>query len=116
MALTVKQRGVLKGIIVGATITFVVIVGAILAGPMLLSPEATAGNASPLRCGQTLLSRSGWGYPLVRWHDTDSSLRRISTAAGSLTAQKPRTFCNPHFKTRWNRRFWRCWCIWRGQF
>ena len=44
MGLTVKQRGVLKGIIVGATITLVVIVGAILAGPMVLSPEATVGE------------------------------------------------------------------------
>ena len=44
MALTVKQRGVLKGIIVGATITFVVIVGAIVARPMVLSPEATVGE------------------------------------------------------------------------
>jgi len=44
MALTVKQRGVLKGIIPGAAITFVVIVGAILAGPIALSPEASAGE------------------------------------------------------------------------
>ena len=41
MALTVKQRGVLKGITIGAAITVAVIVGAILAGPMVLSPEAT---------------------------------------------------------------------------
>jgi hypothetical protein len=39
-----KQRGVLRGIIAGATVTFVVIVGAILAGPMMLSPEATTGD------------------------------------------------------------------------
>ena len=44
MALTVKQRGVLKGIIFGATMTFVVIVGAILARPMVLSSEATVGE------------------------------------------------------------------------
>ena len=44
MALTVKQRGVLKGIIPGAAITFVVIVGAILASPIALSPEASAGE------------------------------------------------------------------------
>ena len=44
MALTVKQRGVLKGIIAGAAITFVVIVGAILMGPIALSPEASAGE------------------------------------------------------------------------
>ena len=44
MALTVKQRGVLKGIIIGAAITVVVIVGAILAGPMVLSPEATVAE------------------------------------------------------------------------
>ena len=44
MALNVKQRGVLKGIIAGAAITFVVIVGAILVGPMALSPEASAGE------------------------------------------------------------------------
>jgi len=41
MALTVKQRGVLKGISIGAAITVAVIVGAILSGPMVLSPEAT---------------------------------------------------------------------------
>ena len=41
MALTVKQRGVLKGISIGAAITVAVIVGAILAAPMVLSPEAT---------------------------------------------------------------------------
>ena len=41
---TAKQRGVLKGIIAGVAITLVVIVGAILAGPMLLSPEATDGE------------------------------------------------------------------------
>lgn len=40
MGLTIKQRGVLSGIIVGATITVIVIVCAILVGPMLLSPEA----------------------------------------------------------------------------
>ena len=44
MALTVKQRGVLKGMIAGAAISFVVIVGAILIGPMPLSPEASAGE------------------------------------------------------------------------
>jgi hypothetical protein len=44
LALTVKQRGVLKGIIFRATMTFVVIVGAILARPMVLSPEATVGE------------------------------------------------------------------------
>ena len=44
MDLTAKQRGVLSGIIAGATVTFVVIVGAMLAGPMMLSPEATAGD------------------------------------------------------------------------
>jgi uncharacterized membrane protein YecN with MAPEG domain len=44
LTLTVKQRRVLKGIIVGATITFVVIVGAISAGPRLLSSEATVGE------------------------------------------------------------------------
>jgi hypothetical protein len=44
MALIAEQRGVLKGIIFGATITVVVIVGAILARPMLLSPDATVGE------------------------------------------------------------------------
>jgi uncharacterized membrane protein YecN with MAPEG domain len=44
MALTTKQRGVLKGIIPGAAITLVVIVGAVLLGPMALSPEASAGE------------------------------------------------------------------------
>jgi len=44
MAVTVKQRGVLKGIVAGAAITFVVMVGAILVGPTALSPEASAGE------------------------------------------------------------------------
>jgi hypothetical protein len=44
MALTVKQRGVLKGIIAGAAITLVVILGAILVGPMALPAEASAGE------------------------------------------------------------------------
>ena len=44
MTLTVKQRGVLKGIIAGAAITLIVIVGAILVGPMALSPEASPGE------------------------------------------------------------------------
>jgi len=39
--LSVKQRGVLKGMGVGAAIALVVIPGAILAGPLLLSPAAT---------------------------------------------------------------------------
>ena len=42
MVLTVKQHGVLKGIIAGAAITFVVIVGAILFGPN----AAIAGSLS----------------------------------------------------------------------
>jgi uncharacterized membrane protein YecN with MAPEG domain len=41
MPLTVKQRGVLKGMAVGAAIALVAIFGAILAGPIMLSPEAT---------------------------------------------------------------------------
>ena len=44
MALTVKQRGVLKGVIAGAAITLIVILGAVLAGPVALSPEASAGE------------------------------------------------------------------------
>ena len=44
MSLTIKQQGVLKGIIIGAAVTVVVIVGAILAGPDLLSPEASVGE------------------------------------------------------------------------
>ena len=44
MALSDKQRGVLKGIIAGAAITVVVIVGAILAAPMAVSAEASAGE------------------------------------------------------------------------
>jgi hypothetical protein len=43
-ALTVKQRGVLKGIVAGLVITFVVIIGAILAGPVMLAPGAAAGE------------------------------------------------------------------------
>ena len=41
---TVKQRGVLKGIIPGAAITLVVILGAVLVGPTVLSPDASAGE------------------------------------------------------------------------
>ena len=44
MDLTVKQRGVLKGVMVGATITFVVILGAMLAGPMMLAPDDTVAE------------------------------------------------------------------------
>ena len=44
MALTVKQRGVLQGIIIGAAISIAVIAGAVIAGPTLLSPQATAGE------------------------------------------------------------------------
>jgi len=44
MALTVKQRGVLHGIIIGAAISIAVIAGAVLASPALLSPQATAGE------------------------------------------------------------------------
>jgi len=45
MTLTVKQRGVLKGILVGAAITIVVILGSIVVGGrMALPPEASAGE------------------------------------------------------------------------
>lgn len=44
MALTGKQRGVLKGMAIGATIALVAITGAILAGPILLQPEATVAE------------------------------------------------------------------------
>jgi hypothetical protein len=44
MELTTKQRGVLSGIIVGAVITIVVIVGAIFAGPSLLPPESAVAE------------------------------------------------------------------------
>jgi uncharacterized membrane protein YecN with MAPEG domain len=44
MILTVKQRGVLRGIAVGATITLVVLVVAILANPVHLSPEKSIGD------------------------------------------------------------------------
>jgi len=40
----VKQRGVLRGIVVGVTITLVVIVGMIHAGPVLLPAEAAIGE------------------------------------------------------------------------
>ena len=49
MGLTVKQRGVLKGMIVGATVTVIVIVGTVLGGPRLLSPEASASGSFALR-------------------------------------------------------------------
>ena len=41
---TAKQRGVVNGIVVGVTVTLVVILGAIYAGPMALSLEATSGE------------------------------------------------------------------------
>ena len=44
MALTDKQRGVLKGMTIGAATSLVVIIVAILLGPVLLSPEASAGE------------------------------------------------------------------------
>ena len=44
VALTLKQRGVLKGMITGATITVVVIAAAITMVPSLLSPPASAGE------------------------------------------------------------------------
>jgi hypothetical protein len=44
MTLTTKQRGVLKGIIAGAAITIIVIVGAVLVGPMALPAGAPAGE------------------------------------------------------------------------
>lgn len=44
MVLSIKQRGVLKGMFAGATVTVVVIVGVILAAPELLSPEASTGE------------------------------------------------------------------------
>ena len=44
MALTDKQRGVLKGMTIGAATSLVVIIAAILLGPALLSPDASAGE------------------------------------------------------------------------
>ena len=44
MGLTAKQSGVLKGMMAGAAVTLVVIIGALLAGPILLSPEASVGR------------------------------------------------------------------------
>ena len=44
MSLTIKQRGVLKGMIVGASVTVIVIVGAILWGPQYLLLEASVSE------------------------------------------------------------------------
>jgi hypothetical protein len=44
MILTNKQRGVLRGIIMGATITLVVLVSAILTDPVHLSPAKSIGD------------------------------------------------------------------------
>jgi len=44
VALTTKQHGVLKGIIIGGAITIVVIAGAMVAGPELLPPESTVAE------------------------------------------------------------------------
>jgi len=44
MALTAKQHGVLKGILLGAAVTIIVVVGAIVAGSILLTSNATAAE------------------------------------------------------------------------
>jgi hypothetical protein len=44
MVLTAKQRGVRSGIITGATITLAVLVAAVLADPIQLSPETSIGG------------------------------------------------------------------------
>jgi hypothetical protein len=44
MALTDKQRGVLKGMSVGAVTSLVAIVGAIVIGPAVIAPDATASD------------------------------------------------------------------------
>lgn len=44
MVLSIKQRGVLKGVIAGATVTVIVIAGMILAAPELLSADASTGE------------------------------------------------------------------------
>jgi uncharacterized membrane protein YecN with MAPEG domain len=44
VALTDKQRGVLKGMTIGAATSLVVIIAAILLGPELLPPDAPAGK------------------------------------------------------------------------
>jgi hypothetical protein len=44
VALTDKQRGVLKGMTIGAATALVVIIAAIIVGPALLSPDAPAGE------------------------------------------------------------------------
>jgi len=44
MALTAKQKGVLRGILLGATITVVVLVAAIATSPISFSPEASVGQ------------------------------------------------------------------------
>jgi hypothetical protein len=44
VALTDKQRGVLKGMTIGAATSLVVIIAAVLFGPALLSPEASIGE------------------------------------------------------------------------
>jgi hypothetical protein len=44
VSLTTKQRGVLKGMIAGATVSVIVIVGTIVWGPHLLAPEASVGE------------------------------------------------------------------------
>jgi hypothetical protein len=44
MSFTVKQRGVLKGILIGAATTIVVIVSTMLFGPAILSSETTVAG------------------------------------------------------------------------
>lgn len=44
MGLTPKQRGVLKGMVAGATTTVVAVIAAIVAGPLSPFPEASTGE------------------------------------------------------------------------
>ena len=44
MALTAKQKGVLRGILLGATITVLVLVAAIATSPISFSPEVSFGQ------------------------------------------------------------------------
>ena len=114
MALTDKQRGVLKGMTIGAATSLVVIITAILFGPALLSPDAPAGErlAIALQADVFLALWLGVSIGLLARHRffTPEDIDGGGLTRGSETAMS----CKQHFKTPWNKRCWQCWCTWHG--
>ena len=104
MVLTAKQRGVRSGIITGATITLAVLVAAVLADPIQLSPETSMGGriAFALKTDAVIALWLAVSVGVLAHH-------RFFTPedidGGGLTrAHKKRTSFKPPCKTRWNRR------------